>query len=146
MSPKNIFRYFKCGKEGHIASKCLKVAGKGVQERGICATSLLHNSGISGLTIICLKVNGRVAAAIVDTKNQRKCLNSPKVVTFEGKAHQRIESEVATLEVDGIKVRDEVILVDFRPFGADMMLGMNSIRLLGGVSISPLGKVKFGSS
>ena len=159
MSPKNIFRYFKCGKEGHIASKCLKVAGKGVQERGICATSLLHNSGISGLTIICLKVNGRVAAAIVDTgcsktilnqnflsKNQRKCLNSPKVVTFEEKAHQRIESEVATLEVDGIKVRDEVILVDFRPFGADMILGMNSIRLLGGVSVSPLGKVKFGSS
>ena len=43
-----------------------------------------------------------------------------------------------TLEVDGIKVRDEVILVDFRPFGVDMMLGMNSIRLLGEVSISSL--------
>ena len=49
-------------------------------------------------------------------------------------------------EVDGIKASDEVILVDFQPFGVDMMLGMNSIRLLGGVSISPLGKVKFGSS
>ena len=51
-----------------------------------------------------------------------------------------------TLEVDAIKVCDEVILVDFRPFGVDMMLGMNSIRLLGGVFISQLGKVNFGSS
>ena len=61
------------------------------------------NSGISALTIICLKVNGMVARAVVDTgcsktilnqnflsKNQRKYLNSPKVVTFEGKVHQCI--------------------------------------------------------
>ena len=100
-----------------------------------------------------------VATAIVDTgcsktilnqnflsKNQHKCLNSTKVVTFEGNVHQCIGSEIMTLEVDGIKVINEVILVDFRPFRVDMMLGMNSIRLLGGVSISPLGKVKFGSS
>ena len=92
-----------------------------------------------------------VATAIVDTgcsktilnqnflsKNQRKCLNSPKMVTFEGKDHQCIGSEVVTLKVDGIKVPEEVILVDFRPFGVDMLLGMNTIRLLGGVSISPL--------
>ena len=63
-----------------------------------------------------------VATAIVDTgcsqtilnqnflsKNQRKCLNSTKVVTFEGNVHQCIGSEIVTLEVDGIKVRDEVI-------------------------------------
>ena len=25
--PKKTFRYFKCGKEGHIASKCLKLLG-----------------------------------------------------------------------------------------------------------------------
>ena len=53
------------------------------------------------------------------SKNQHKCLNSPKVVTFEEKVHQCIGSEVMTLEVDGIKVRDEVILVDFQPFGVD---------------------------
>ena len=63
-----------------------------------------------------------VATAIVDTgcsqtilnqnflsKNQRKCLNSTKVVTFEGNVHQCIGSEIVTLEVDGIKVRNEVI-------------------------------------
>ena len=61
-----------------------------------------------------------------------------KVITFEGKVHQCIGSVFVTLDVDGIKVRDEVILVDFRPFGVDMMLGLNSIKLLGGVSISPL--------
>ena len=157
LSPKKIFQCFKCGNEGHIASKCLKVAGK--QVRGICVNSLRNNNGISALSIIQLKVNGMVATAIVDTgcsqtilnqnflsKNQRKCLNSPKVVTFEGNVHQCIGLEIMTLEVDGIKVCDEVILVDFRPFGVDMMLGMKSIRLLGGVCISSLGKVKFGSS
>ena len=110
LSPKKIFRCFKCGNKGHIASKCFKVAGKRLQERGICATSLLNNSGISALTIIHLKVNGIVATAIVDTgcsktilnqnflsKNQHKCLNSPKVVTFEGKVHQCIGSEVVRL-------------------------------------------------
>ena len=50
------------------------------------------------------------------------------------------------LEVDGIKARDEVILVDFQPFGVDMVLGMSSIKLLVGVSIFPLGKAKFGLS
>ena len=50
-----------------------------------------------------------------------------------------------TLEVDSIKAGDEVILTDFRLFGVNMMLGMNSIKLLG-VSISRFGKVKFGSS
>ena len=50
------------------------------------------------------------------------------------------------LEVDDVKARDEVILVDFQPFGVDMMLGMSSMKLLGGVSISPLGKAKFGLS
>ena len=146
----------------HRRTYCIilfKVAVKRVQGRGICATSHLNNSGISALTIIRLKVNGMVAIAIVNTgcskrilnqnfvsKNQRKCLNSPKVVTFEGMVHQWIGSDVVTLEVDGIKVRDEVISVDFRPFGVDMMLGMNSIRLLGGVSISPMEKMKFGSS
>ena len=51
-----------------------------------------------------------------------------------------------TLEADGIKVRDEVIFVDFKPIGVDMMLGMKVIRLQRGVSISPLRKVMFGSS
>ena len=77
-----------------------EVAGKRVQKRGVCATSLLNNSGISALTIIRLKVNGMVATAIVDTgcsetilnqnfvsKNQRKCSNSTMVVTFEGNVH-----------------------------------------------------------
>ena len=64
---------------------------------------------------------------------------------FKGKVHQCIGSEVMTLEVDSIKVHDEVILVDFRPFGVDMMLRMSSIKLLA-VSISPLAKAKFGSS
>ena len=136
-----------------------EVAGKRVQERGICATSLLNNSEISALTINCLKVNGMVATAIVDTgcsntilnqnfllKNHRKCLNSQKVVTFEGKVPQCIGSQVVTLEVDCIKVCDKVILVDFRSFRVDMMFGMNSVRLIGRVSISPLGKVKSESS
>ena len=61
-------------------------------------------------------------------------LKLSKGCNFEGKVHQWIGSEVVTLEVDGIKVCDEVILVDFRSFGVDMMLGMNSIKLLGGVS------------
>ena len=99
--------------------------------------------------------SSRKTTAIIDTgcskkilnqnflsKNQRKCLNSPKVVTFEGKVHQCIGSEVVTLEIDGIRIRNEFILVDFQPFGVDMMLAMNSFRLLRGVSISPFGKVK----
>ncbi|XP_065657969.1 uncharacterized protein LOC136082494 [Hydra vulgaris] len=100
-----------------------------------------------------------VATALVDTgcsktilnkkflpKSQCRYSNSQKVVTFEGKVHQCTGSAVVILEVDGIKARDEVILVDFQPFGVDMMLGMSSIKLLGGVSISPLGKAKFGLS
>ena len=60
LSPKKILWCFKCGNKGHIASKGFKVAGKRVQEQGICATLLLNNSGISVLTIIHLKVNGMV--------------------------------------------------------------------------------------
>ena len=137
----------------------LEAAGKRLQERGICATSLLNNGGMSALSVIRLKVNGMVATALVDTgcsktilnkkflpKSQCRYSNSQKVVTFEGKVHQCTGSAVVILEVDGIKARDEVILVDFQPFGVDMMLGMSSIKLLGGVSISPLGKAKFGLS
>ncbi|XP_065668044.1 uncharacterized protein LOC136088283 [Hydra vulgaris] len=114
---------------------------------------------MSALSVIRLKVNGMVATALVDTgcsktilnkkflpKSQCRYSNSQKVVTFEGNVHQCTGSAVVILEVDGIKARDEVILVDFQPFGVDMMLGMTSIKLLGGVSISPLGKAKFGLS
>ncbi|XP_065671658.1 uncharacterized protein LOC136089534 [Hydra vulgaris] len=110
---------------------------------------------MSALSVIRLKVNGMVATALVDTgcsktilnkkflpKSQCRYSNSQKVVTFEGKVHQCTGSAVVILEVDGIKARDEVILVDFQPFGVNMMLGMSSIKLLGGVSISPLGKAK----
>ena len=137
----------------------LEAAGKRLQERGICATSLLNNGGMSALSVIRLKVNGMVATALVDTgcsktilnkkflpKSQCRYSNSQKVVTFEGKVHQCTGSAVVILEVDGIKACDEVILVDFQPFGVDMMLGMSSIKLLGGVSISPLGKAEFGLS
>ena len=125
LSPKKIFRSFKCGNKGHIPLKCLKLQGNN--------TLLLNNSGISALTIIRLKVNGMVATAIVDmgcsktllnqnflSKNQHNCLNSPKVVTFEERVRQCFGSEVVTLEVDGIKVCDQVILVDFRPFRVDI--------------------------
>ncbi|XP_065645706.1 uncharacterized protein LOC136076160 [Hydra vulgaris] len=114
---------------------------------------------MSALSVIRLKVNGMVATALVDTgcsktilnkkflpKSKCRYSNSQKVVTFEGEVHQCTGSAVVILEVDGIKARDEVILVDFQPFGVDMMLGMSSIKLLGGVSISPLGKAKFGLS
>ena len=77
------------------------------------------------------------------SKNQRKFLNSPKMETFEGKVHQCIESAIVNLKVYGIKVRDEVNLVDFIPLGVDMMLGMSPIKLLGGLSIALLGKAKF---
>ena len=76
----------------------LEAAGKRLQERGICATSLLNSSGMSALSVIRLKVNGMVATALVDTgcsktilnkkflpKSQCRYSNCQKVVTFEGK-------------------------------------------------------------
>ena len=45
----------------------LEAAGKRLQERGICATSLLNNGGMSAVSVIRLKVNGMVATALVDT-------------------------------------------------------------------------------
>ena len=76
-------------------------------------------------------------------KNLRKCLNSPKVVTFEGKGHQFIGSAIVTHKFDSIKVPDEVILVNFRKFGIDVMLGMNTIKLQGEVYISSTAKFGF---
>ncbi|XP_065658267.1 uncharacterized protein LOC136082772 [Hydra vulgaris] len=100
---------------------------------------------MSALSVIRLKVNGMFATALVDTrcsktilnkkflpKSQCRYSNSQKAVTFEGKVIQCTGSAVVILEVDGNKARDEIILVDFQPFGVDMMLGMSSINLLGG--------------
>ena len=62
----------QCGNEGHIF-KMFAVAGKRVQERGICATSFLNNHGISAL--FHLKVTDMVATAIVDAGCSKTILN-----------------------------------------------------------------------
>ena len=72
LSPKTV-RCFKCGKTHCI--EMLEAAGKRLQERGICATSLLNNGEMSALSVIRLKVNGMVATALVDTGCLKTILN-----------------------------------------------------------------------
>ena len=147
---------FQMRRNGTRGGKMYKAAGKRGGERSVCASSLSNTRGLSALVVIQIKVDGINARAIVDTgcsttiflqnlvsKDQMERASDVKVTTFGGEVQKCVGTATVSLEVGNVCARDQVLVASFRPFGADVMLGMSSIRMLGGLTILPSGKARF---
>ena len=119
------------------------------------ASSLSNTRGLSALVAIQIKVDGKNARAIVDTgcsttiifqnlvlNDQLERASDVKVTTFGGEVQKCVGTATVSLQVGNVCARDSGF--SFRPFGADVILGMSSIRMLGGLTILPSGKARFG--
>ena len=143
--------------DGTRGGKMYKAAGKRGEERSVCTNSLSNTRGLSALVVIQIKVDGKSARAVVDTgcsttiifqnsvsNDQLERASDVKVTTFGGEFQKCVETVTVSIEVGNLYARDQVLMASFRPFGADVLLRMSSIRMLGGLTILPSGKARFG--
>lgn len=127
--------------------------GKRARRRDVSAS--LFSSVNAVLPSVQLVVDGVSRNVLVDTE----CSTSIICVSY---CSRWTKSDVSFITVGGnstkclgvghvsLRISEEqfvqvdVLVVEFRPVGFDMILGMNGILSLGGVSVSPGGGVRFG--
>ena len=158
-TPQEECSVFQMRRDGTRGVKMYKAARKRGGERSVCASSLSNTRGLSALVVIQIKVNGKYARAIVDTgcsttfvfqnlvsSDQLERASDVKVTTFGGEVQKCDGTATVSLEVGNVCTRDHVLVASIRLFGADYMLRMSSIRMLGGLTILPSGKARFGGN
>lgn len=143
---------YSCGGEGHIASQCNyepkdKRGGRGME--GVSAGAATE---VAGVPVISVVVNDKVRRALVDTGCSNTMIRAGIVRTWEGEVCTKafdgrpVKGKGMTdleLVIDGQHVATKSTVVDNLVGGVDVVIGMDVIRKLGGVTVGPT-KVKFG--
>ena len=153
---------FRCGGENHIAAHCqFEQKGKFKGGRGAAGAaddgrepSISAGAAreIMGVPTISVTVGGRVCRALVDTGCSNTMIRVGLVDSWEGEVSTKafdgrvVKGRGATkveLLVDGKKVKTKSTVVDSLVGDVDIVIGMDVIRQLGGVTVGR-SQVKFG--
>ena len=104
--------------------------------------------------VIGVEVNDMKVRALVDTGCSRTMVRSSvpvqyggkaKVVAFDGSSVECKGTGVVKLSVEGTCVEVNVLVVYSMVAGVDVVMGMDAIKLLGGVAVGSDGHVDFGT-
>ena len=153
---------FRCGGENHIAAHCqFEQKGKFKGGRGAAGAaedgrepSISAGAAreIMDVPTISVTVGGRVCRALVDTGCSNTMIRVGLVDSWEGEVSTKafdgrvVKGRGATkveLLVDGKKVKTKSTVVDSLVGDVDLVIGMDVIRQLGGVTVGR-SQVKFG--
>lgn len=144
---------FRCGAEGHIASRCnQEPKGKPKGGRGSEGVSAGAATEVAGVPVISVTVNGRICRALVDTGCSNTMVRAGLVSAwwgevctkaFDGRLVKGKGTTNVELVVDGEKVATKATVVDHLVGSVDVVIGMDVIRKLGGVTVGH-SKVEFG--
>ena len=132
---------FKCGKEGHMKRQCNKGKHK------ICSYGYpldLINHTVSRVPIVKVSVNGKEANALVDT-GCSGCLVQAEMVTswsgrrsmaaFDGRTVQCKGEKAVEIGIGNRTLPIVATVVDQIVGNIDVVLGMDVIKMMGGVTI-----------
>ncbi|KRY07334.1 Pol polyprotein, partial [Trichinella patagoniensis] len=153
-------RCFECGGPNHFARDCLARRqdgdpGKRARDRGISASLLSPRPLTEALPAVRMNVGGIRRRVLVDTGcsvcvAHASCCRSWReedvaITTMCGRAMRCEGSGVVQLRPHGKgPIEVEVIVVRSKPLGYDLILGMNGIAALGGVTVTGGRCVRFG--
>lgn len=150
---------YRCGGEGHIAAQCT-YEQKGKPKGGRGASGGGASEGVSAgaattvsrVPVIDITVGGQVRRALVDTGCSNTMIRVGLVDSWEGEVCTKafdgrvVKGKGVTeieFEVDGQKVVTKSTVVDKLVGDVDLVLGMDVVRSLGGVTVGQ-STVQFG--
>ena len=147
------FKCFSCGEEGHSAKRCPRGKKSDVKATGMtngCTRGLMDKVPIMEVSV---GSEGRKARALVDTGCTHSLMTSrmagawreaPTVMmAFDGRSVSCRGEKREILKVGGERIEVNVTVVDSVVGDIDVVLGMDVIKRLGGVTISE-GVIRFG--
>ena len=149
--PSKTLICYRCKRQGHVAQNCL---GKRARGRVFCA-SLSPRPHLNGaLPAVIVLIDGVRRTALVDTGCTQTLVRKPCCQTWKKKQVPLLvvggnssmccgESVVQIGVGNGPSVAVRALVVDGDLFGYDLLLGLNAIRQLDGMTISDTGAVKF---
>ncbi|CAE1316815.1 unnamed protein product [Acanthosepion pharaonis] len=129
--------------------------GKQVRGQGAVATLTSSRSVNVALPVVNMCIEGKRCSALVDTGCSRLIVSADRSVTWSS---QQIKiwmingvsraccgvGTVSILTNGGNRAKVEVLGARQRPLGYDLLLGIDAIRALGGIIITPAGNVELG--
>ncbi|CAE1289280.1 unnamed protein product [Acanthosepion pharaonis] len=118
-----------------------------------CRNPLPPRSVNAALPVVNVYVEGKRCSALVDTGCSRSIVSADRCVTWNS---QQIEirtidgvsraccgvGTVSVLTDGGSHAKVDVLVARQRPLGYDLLLGIDAIRALGGMMITPAGNVE----
>ena len=148
---------FSCGEEGHIASRC-KVSesgdrkggaksGNGAETGTACASgrsTTTSTGGVQGIPVIRVHSKGRRLCALVDTGCSNTMIRSRYVDVWNGEVQTKAVdgrtvkckgTAPVELEIAGEYVEAQATVVDDIVGSIDVVIGMDVIEKLGGVTV-----------
>ena len=143
-------RYYQCQQQGHVASRCPGKLGKG-REAG---TTLSQLKLEEVLPVMKVKVNGMDRIALVDSGCSSSVVSgmlcrpevwkSTAILTASRKCFlsHGVSSVILTV-TNRNPLKTNVLVVNSKPLGFNLLLGMDVIKKLGGVHIDEGGKAHF---
>lgn len=138
---------YNCGKAGHIAARCtIKESSQGkLKKGGCCASSHLdHVVMRQSLPVIDVEVNKQTVKALVDTgcgttlvdaSLVEQCYGVSYVTAFNNVRVKCRGKQRVQLTVRGVRVTVDAIVTENILSGIQVVLGMDVINRLGGVSV-----------
>lgn len=159
-----VFKCFRCGEEGHIASRCEARLPRQTGNRQESSGAESCAAGSSGgnmrsafseyrVPVIMVTVNGRECQALVDTGCTSSLVKSEHVawwngesnmVAFDGHSVKCRGVSTVPLVVAGVRFLMTMTVVDEIVGGIDAVIGMDAIQRLGGVIVQG-DRVQFGN-
>ena len=147
------FKCYNCGEEGHIARRCRK--GR-KDDKGYCATGcpLRPAEGtLRKVPVVDILVGTKGARALVDTGCTNSLMTakmaeswtetSTSMIAFDGRSVSCRGNSNVDLTIGGEKITTTMTVVDKIVGNVDVVLGMDIIKRLGGVTVSD-GTIQFG--
>ena len=143
-------RCYRCQKKGHVASRC-----PGNEVRGREVSTILSPHRLKEvLPVIKVQIDGVDRTALVDSGCSSSVVSGsicqPKrqkrttILTAGGKCLFSHGVGSITLKVTNRNLlKTDVLVVNSKPLGFDLLLGMDVIKELGGVHIDKRGRVHF---
>ena len=149
---RGVARCYRCDGLGHFASSCPRNENGGGRRRYPPTPASCKRRGFSGNKVIRWRCNMYCSHWLRMLTLHRSCAvlrivdgENVDVMTVNGQ-RQRCEGvgRVQLCVCNGDSVVVDVYVVDFKPLGFEVILGINGISALGGVTIFPSLATRFG--